>query len=452
MDRTIVLSPNTGQQIDRWTADTVAETETSLHQLNHSRRELESNIELRGQILDQLILAMNSVRGDLERLTVEEVGKKPEEAASEFDYAVSFISYCRELLSEFTFETCDATGRRIREAAPGIAFLIAPFNDPLAGITRKIAPAIAAGAPALVKPASLGMLCGQAMRDAFAKSDAAPFVRFASLDDPAVAENIIADPRVGIVSFTGSTPVGARVALAAAQGNKRAILELGGNAPFVVLADADLDKAMDDLVIRKLKAAGQACSSVNRVYVESSIYGRFRDMLVARARQTTAGPSTDDVDLAPLRTLRAAQQLESWSAQAQEKGERLIAGNAKASAEGDPFVFPFSIIETETNSIFDHIETFGPLLSIRPFDSLDDLLIDLEEERHALAAYFYTSDAQSLWPKLNHLRFGSIGVNTTAIQGPDAPTGGFGQAGVGREGGPWGLREFLCTINTRQGD
>lgn len=451
MDRTIVLSPNTGQQIDRWIADTATETDASLHQLHHSRRELESNIELRGRILDQLILAMNSVRGELERLTVEEVGKKPEEAAGEFDYAVSFISYCRELLSEFAFEHCDASGRRIREAAPGIAFLIAPFNDPLAGITRKIAPAIAAGAPALVKPASLGMLCGQAMRNAFEKSEAAPFVRFTSLDDPAVAEKIIADSRVGIVSFTGSTPVGAHVALAAAQGNKRAILELGGNAPFVVLADADLDTALDDLVIRKLKAAGQACSSVNRVYVESSIFGRFRDMLAERAKQTTAGPSTDDVDLGPLRTLRGAQQLENWSAQAQEKGEQLIAGNAKASGEGAPFVFPFSIVETETNSIFDHIETFGPLLSIRPFGDLDSLLSDLEHESHALVAYFYTGDPEGLWPRLKHLRFGSIGVNTTAIQGPDAPTGGFGQAGVGREGGPWGLREFLSTINMRQG-
>ncbi len=449
MDRTSVISPNTGQQIARWRADAPSVTENTLQTLHKARRKLEGNIELRIELLDELVAAMHQSRNELERLTVEEVGKKPEEASGEFEYALSFITYCRDLARNYSFETATDDGRLVREIAPGVAFLITPFNDPIAGITRKIAPALAAGAPVLVKPASLGMMCAQAMRDAFAKTETNGFVKFACLEDPAIAEALIADPRIGVVSFTGSSSVGNNVAVAAAKNNKRAVLELGGNAPFVVLADADLEKAVDDLVIRKLKAAGQACSSVNRVFVERSIYGRFRDILISRAEQTTLGRSTSGVDLGPVRTLRAARQLESWSNQALQAGERLLAGSAGAASEGEPILFPFHVIEAEQTSLFDEIETFGPLLSFRAFDSLDDLLATLEAEPHALVAYFYSADAHSLRPKLQHLRFGSIGINTTAIQGPEAPTGGFGEAGVGREGGAWGFREFLSTVNIR---
>ena len=285
MDRTSVISPNTGQQIARWRADAPSVTENTLQTLHKARRKLEGNIELRIELLDELVAAMHQSRNELERLTVEEVGKKPEEASGEFEYALSFITYCRDLARNYSFETATDDGRLVREIAPGVAFLITPFNDPIAGITRKIAPALAAGAPVLVKPASLGMMCAQAMRDAFAKTETSGFVKFACLEDPAIAEALIADPRIGVVSFTGSSSVGNNVAVAAAKNNKRAVLELGGNAPFVVLADADLEKAVDDLVIRKLKAAGQACSSVNRVFVERSIYGRFRDILIAASRR-----------------------------------------------------------------------------------------------------------------------------------------------------------------------
>ncbi len=450
MDCTTIFSPNTGRTYGRWRPDSPKTVAEHLAVLDQSRRELEGDVQRRVAVLDALIDAMETVRSELAQLTVDEVGKKPAEAADEIDYAISFLSYCRKLAREYRFTTA-VDGRTIREVAPGVALLITPFNDPLAGITRKIGPAIAAGASVLVKPAPLGMLCAQAMNAAFQSTSAASFVRFACLEDPSVTETLIMDPRVGVVSFTGSTRVGSIVAVAAAQNHKRAVLELGSNAPFVILADADLDRALDDLMARKLRAAGQACSSVNRVYVDRRVYLTFREMLIERVKRLTLGPSTTAVDLGPLRTAAAMQQLECWSVEAVSMGERLVAGSAKGAAEGEPFLFPMSVIEADSASLFDRIETFGPILSLRAFDQVDALLAVLEAERHALVAYFYTGCPEVLEPKLKNLRFGSIGLNTTAIQGADMPTGGFGEAGVGREGGPWGLREFLATINQRGG-
>ena len=236
-----------------------------------------------------------------------------------------------------------------------------------------------------------------------------------------------------------------------AAGGKKAVTELGGNCPFAVFSDADVDRAVRDLLDRKLKAAGQACSSVNRVFVEEGIYPVFRERLLECVETVKAGPSDLGVDLGPVRTREAADALADVVSRVREDGERLLTPAPHKVGDDSPFVFPLTVVESNDNSYFDRYETFGPLLSIRPFSRREVLLARLSRERHALAAYFYTGAPDALRPLLGGIRFGSIGINSTAIQGADVPTGGFRDAGIGREGGIWGMREFLTTVNCRLG-
>ena len=444
-----VFAPNTGLVFDRWQPMRAADVARAVGIADRGLDALEA-VETRRDVLGRCAEAMKSRRWTLADLVVREVGKKPDEALGEVDYAASFLDAARTALDEVRFEWQPEPERLVREVPYRVALLIAPFNDPLAGLTRKIGPALAAGATALVKPSRLGILCASALVDCFREAGAGEFVQLVAPEDNALVESLLADHRIGVASFTGSTEAGRRLAAAAAREGKRIILELGGNCPFVICEDADLDLALDDLMIRKLKAAGQACSSVNRVFVAKRRYAEARERLVERAARLRTGPSDEPgVELGPLRTHEATRALNDAVDRALGGGERLLSGTPSIPPPEAPFLFPCTVVECGETSWFDAYETFGPVLSVRPFESLDALLLRMETERHTLAAYFHTAEPEALLPRLRRLRFGSIGLNSTAIQGTDVPTGGFLDAGIGREGGVWGVREFLAPINHR---
>ena len=444
-----VVSPNDGLVFAHWHPDVDAERQ--LQHLAPGRRSLAGDRQLRRYILDGCIEGLQSARSELAALVVREVGKKPGEADAEIDYAISFLDHCRVLLDGFEFEQAIEPGRVVKNVGLGGAFLICPFNDPVAGLTRKIGPAIAAGCPVIVKPSSLAMLCARAMFEAFRRAGIGNEVQLLATGDPAIAGRVLGHGDIDIVSFTGSTAVGRELAAACAAQGKKAIMELGGNCPFVVFDDSDLGRAVEDLLERKLKAAGQACSSVNRVFVEDGIHAGFRERLMDRVGAVIAGPSDRGVDLGPVRTREAVGALVDATRLAIVGGERLLTTEPQAVGSDCPFVFPLTVVESEDDSLFDRYESFGPLMSIRRFAGREELLERLSRERHALAAYFYTGTPDALRPRLRGLRFGSIGINSTAIQGAHVPTGGFREAGMGREGGSWGMREFLATVNCRFG-
>ena len=445
-----VISPNDGRAFAEWRTATQQDADRLLGRLVSARRTLDGSLLRRQEILGLCIAGLRSVRSDLTALVVREVGKRPAEAEAEFDYAVSFLDHYRRLLDTVELRHEPEPGRLVTEVGAGGALLICPFNDPLAGLTRKIAPAIAAGCPAIVKPSSLAMLCASAVFEAFRNAGVGGEIQLLPASDPTIARQVIGHEEIGIVSFTGSTEVGRELSAVCAANGKRAVMELGGNCPFVVFNDADLEGAVSDLLERKLKAAGQACSSVNRVIVEGGIYARFRKRLLELAASVVAGPSDQGVDLGPVRTREAANQLVKMAADVQSDGEKLLTPMPKQVAAESSFVIPLTVVESGDCSRFDQIETFGPLLSVRKFAGREALLARLARERHALAAYFYTGQPGPLIRQLRDLRFGSIGINSTAIQGALVPTGGFRDAGFGREGGIWGLREFTTTINWRQ--
>jgi acyl-CoA reductase-like NAD-dependent aldehyde dehydrogenase len=441
-----LISPNTGTAIGEWTQAGPAEAETAVALLSAALPSIDP-LEARKAALDRLADGIDARREEIESTIVREVAKTPVEAAAELDYALSFVRYARSRLDEHDFDVEAGPHRRVRKVGYGTTLLIAPFNDPVAGLLRKIAPSLAAGSTALVKPSAAGTATALAIGAAIDAAGLGDLVRVLPVSGQ-VAERMIDDARIGLVSFTGSTATGLAVAARAASASKPAVTELGGNNPFVICTDADLDRAIDHLVARKLRAAGQACSAVNRVYVHRDRAGDVRERLAARAAEAVLGPSDrPGVTLAPVISAAAADRLRDLVATALAGGARALTPIPRGLEPDAPFLVPFTILDADGPTVLDHEEAFGPVLAVTAFDDERALFDRLAREQHALAAYIYTADPRRLGAGISRLRFGSLGINTTAVQAASAPTGGFRLAGVGREGGPWGLDAYLTTIN-----
>jgi len=427
----VIISPNTGAVIGQWTPDTGARIGAVLDGLPRAMAELASP-ETRRAILSRAIIALDRAREPLAAIIVAEVGKTPSEAADEVDYAQGFLQHALTQAPDATQGTGE---RRLRIVPAGPVLAIAPYNDPLAGIVRKIAPAIAAGCPVVVKPSALGHLTAQTLLDTL--SDAVPtgLVSMVNHTDRDVLDRLLADPRFRVLSFTGSTPTG--LAIAARAGLKRLVLELGGNNPFLVLEGADLDRAAADAVARKTRAAGQACSAQNRIYVVASLFNAFRTRFLDRLSAVTFGASDGGVTMGPVRSARDLDRLGA-----------LAAGGQAFGACPAPAPFAFGPVVLDDDAPLRHAEAFGPLVSLCSVPDRTAALALAAQEEQALVCYLYGEVSPA---DLAPLRFGSLGINSTRIQGAEVPTGGFRTAGIGREGGAWGLQEFQTTINERWG-
>lgn len=446
------VSPNDGCAFEHFVPDGpetlaahLAALDRALPAIRHPR--------VRRVLLQAFGARLQAMGPELVALVTREAGKPPAESRNEVDYALSFVHHAIASLDASLQPVSAAPDQRTDMLAAGIALLISPFNDPLAGLTRKIAPAIAAGCPVLVKPSPLGLATASrvlAALTAAAEETAPGAAALLVTEDPNLVGRAIAHPLTAVVSFTGSTATGRLVAETAGRHLVRPVLELGGNAPFVVLADADLEVAVTDLVDRKRKAAGQACSAVNRVFVSRDIYPQFRARLLDALAAVKTGPAdASEVEMGPVRTAGSVLRLERLVAKAKQQGERVI--GAGTGAKVAPFVFPLTVLEAEIGapSILDGEEAFGPLLSLRPFDDAARAIDQALRVRHALVAYLYGQDRACIAHFVEAARFGSIGINTTRIQGAEVPTGGFGDAGYGREGGAFGICEYLAPRNLR---
>ncbi len=428
-----VISPNSGQIIGQWQPDSPTMIGAALDNLAPASAAIAAPAD-RIALLQSIAAKLDHHRADLAAIIIAEVGKTPAEAMDEVDYAISFLTCGATSVSEAE-QPAASPDRRLRIVPAGPALAITPYNDPLAGIVRKIAPAIAAGCPVIVKPSALGHLTAMALFEAIAAVDQTRAATMVNHPDRDVLHRLIGDPRFRVLSFTGSTATG-RV-IAAGAGLKRLVLELGGNNPFLVLEGADLDLAVADAVARKIRAAGQACSAQNRIYVVASLFSAFRDRFLARLSAVTYGPSDAGVAMGPVRSARDIDRLSALAGDAPRFG---IASGAS------PFSFAPAVLPND--AALRHAEAFGPLLSLCSVPDRNAALALAQAEEQALVCYVYGDVSAA---ELAPLRYGSLGVNTTKVQAADVPTGGFGSAGVGREGGRWGLSEYLTTINERRG-
>ncbi len=384
----------------------------------------------------------------LAELMTREQGKPLTEARGEVAYGASFVEFFAEEAKRVAGETLPSPGsdKRVlvlREPV-GVVAAITPWNFPLAMITRKCAPALAAGCTVIIKPAEATPLTAlAAVRLAEQAGFPEGVINILTAANPApVGEVLTTDPRVRKVSFTGSTAVGKRLLAQCAGTVKKAAMELGGNAPFIVFDDADLDAAVEGAIASKFRNAGQTCVCTNRFLVQDGVYEAFLDKLVARVQSLSVGNGlTEGVQIGPLINQAAMDKVQRHVDDAVTKGARLLCGG-QAHDLGQYFYTPSVVADVTADMLVTCEETFGPLAPVIRFEK-DEEAIDLANATpYGLAAYFYANDYRRIWRTMEGLDFGMVGVNEGIISTELAPFGGVKESGLGREGSHHGLEEF----------
>ncbi|WP_416140096.1 NAD-dependent succinate-semialdehyde dehydrogenase [Halomonas sp. HK25] len=385
---------------------------------------------------------------ELARLMTLEQGKPLAESRGEVAYGASFVEFYAEEAKRVAGETLPSHGidKRIlvfREPI-GVVAAITPWNFPLAMITRKCAPALAAGCPVVIKPAEATPLTALALaRLAELIGFPAGVINVVTASRPAaIGEVLTTDPRVRKISFTGSTPVGKRLLAQCAGTVKKASMELGGNAPFIVFDDADLDAAVEGAVTSKYRNAGQTCVCTNRLLVQAGVYDAFIEKLAARVAELKVGSGLDEgVMQGPMINAAAVEKVEAHIADALEKGGRLVCGG-KPHALGGTFFEPTVIADVTEEMRVAREETFGPLAPIFRFETDEDAIAMANATEFGLAAYFYARDYRRIWHVMEALEYGMVAVNEGILSTELAPFGGVKESGLGREGSHHGLDEF----------
>ncbi|EEA01010.1 succinic semialdehyde dehydrogenase [Burkholderia sp. H160] len=403
----------------------------------------------RGEVLRRWFELVIEHREDLATLITLEEGKPLAEARGEIDYAASFLRWFGEEATRVRGDLIPAvkeTQRIIALREPiGVCAAITPWNFPAAMITRKAGPALAAGCTMVVKPASQTPLTALALAALAERAGVPPgvFNVVTGTDTRAIGGELTANPLVRKITFTGSTEVGRTLLAQAAQTVKKCSMELGGNAPFIVFDDADLDAAADGIVAAKFRNTGQACISANRVLVQSSVYDALSARVVERVARLRVGNGLDaNVDLGPLIDDAAVAKVEEHIGDALAKGARLLYGGRR-HALGGTFFEPTVLRDVTPSMLIAHEETFGPVAPLIRFDSDDDALTMANDSEYGLAAYLYSRDAARIWRNAARLESGMVGINCGLISNEVAPFGGVKQSGLGREGSHLGIDEFL---------
>ncbi len=387
---------------------------------------------------------------DLARLMTREQGKPLAEARVEVNYGNGFVRWFAEEARRVYGDIIPAPSGDRRVLAlkqpVGVVAAITPWNFPVAMITRKIAPALAAGCTVVVKPPELTPLCALALAELARRAGLPPGVlnMVTTSDAPAIGEVFTADPRVRKLSFTGSTAVGKRLMAACAGTVKKVSLELGGNAPFIVFDDADLDAAVRGLIACKFRNAGQTCISANRVLVQDGIYDRFVAALCDQVAALTVGNGFDaGVRIGPLITERAREKVERLIADALAKGARIRLGGRALPELGPRFYAPTVLENVDATMALDCEEIFGPVIPLQRFADEDEAIARANATPYGLAAYFYAQGQARTWRVAEALDYGLVGANEALISNEMAPFGGMKESGIGREGSKYGIAEFL---------
>ncbi|MDQ5917650.1 MAG: succinate-semialdehyde dehydrogenase / glutarate-semialdehyde dehydrogenase [Pseudomonadota bacterium] len=393
----------------------------------------------------ELILAHSD---DLARMITAECGKPLAEAKGEVGYGASFVEWFAEEAKRAYGETIPpvvADKRLITIKQPiGVCAAITPWNFPLAMITRKVAPAIAAGCTVVVKPAEQTPLTALALAKLAHEAGLPPGVFNVITGDPvAIGGVLTASPIVRHLSFTGSTEVGRLLMAQSAPTIKKLALELGGNAPFIVFDDADVDAAVEGVLIAKYRNTGQTCVCANRILVQGGVYQAFAEKLAARVAQLQVGAGSEPgVVQGPLIDGAGLQKVEAHIADAVAKGARVLTGG-KRHARGGNFFEPTVLSGVTREMRVAREETFGPVAPLFPFQTEEDAIAMANDTEFGLAAYFYSRDIGRCFRVGEALEYGMVGVNTGLISNEVAPFGGVKQSGIGREGSKYGLEEYL---------
>ena len=397
---------------------------------------------------------------DLGALISMEQGKPLAEGRGEVAYAASYIEWFAQEATRANGDVIPAPvpGRRmfaLREPV-GVVAAITPWNFPAAMIARKIAPALAAGCTVVCKPAEDTPLTSLALvflaQEAGVPPGVLNIVTASRERTPAVVDVWLDDARVRKITFTGSTPVGKHLARRSADTLKKLSLELGGNAPFIVFEDADLDAAVEGLMAAKFRNGGQTCVCPNRVFVHAAVHDAFADRLVARVGALKVGPASEPASqIGPMINARAIEKIERHVRDAIARGARVLVGGERLAALGPNYYAPTVLADADATMACACEETFGPVVPLTRFEHEAEVVAAANDTPFGLAAYFYSRDARRIWRLADALEAGIVGINEGALAAEAAPFGGVKESGYGREGSVHGLDDYLHTKYVCQG-
>ena len=385
---------------------------------------------------------------DLAVIMTSEQGKPLREARGEIAYAASFVEWFAEEGKRVYGDVLPANNLDCRvvvlKQPVGVVAAITPWNFPSAMITRKVAPALAAGCTAVVKPAPQTPFSALALA-ALGERAGIPegVLNIVTGDAESIGSELTAHPLVRKLSFTGSTRVGKLLMRQCADTVKRLSLELGGHAPFIVFDDADLDGAVQGALASKYRCSGQTCVCANRIFVQAAIHDTFVDRFAAASAALQVGNGMDNAtDLGPLISHAAVDKVEHHIRDATARGARIVTGG-KRHALGGTFFEPTVLRGVTPDMLVMQEETFGPVSPVTSFRDEADVIALANDTEYGLAAYFYSRDIGRAWRVAEALEYGMVGINTGILSAENVPFGGVKQSGIGREGSKYGIEEYL---------
>lgn len=459
VDRPIaVINPATGDHL----AD-VPDMDASLtHQAIESAErasQREIPISQRRKWLEDIVHLLNKHQSNLSRIITLEQGKPLHESVAEVQYAAGFFQYFSQHLEHLHPTALTEHPRQlnwtIHHRPAGVVGLITPWNFPLAMLAKKLSAALATGCAIVAKPAEMTPLTAIALWNLLhtLDLDAGRANLVVGQPEP-IGSALCTHPAVRLISFTGSTEVGRLLMGMAAPHIKRLSLELGGNAPFIVLEDADLPKAVDALMSNKFRCAGQTCVCANRIYVQASIEQEFIKLAAKRISSLVVGNGLDPkTQIGPLIHRRAFDKVDRHVKEALAGGAQKVAGTdrQRPSHEWGAFYAPTMLRNVNSRMLVSQQETFGPVVAVQAFQTVDEAATLANATPYGLAAYVFGRDERTMADLVRRLRFGHVGWNTSAGPTPEAPFGGMKQSGFGREGGIEGLMEFCDSQTVARG-
>ena len=403
----------------------------------------------RSNILSNWYQLIMKNQDDLATILTLEQGKPLGEAKGEIAYGASFIEWFAEEAKRVYGDTIPGhqAGKRIviLKQPVGVVAALTPWNFPNAMITRKVAPALAAGCTVIIKPAEDTPLSALALAQLALEAGFPPgVVNVLPTSNPAeVGEVLTSSPIVRKLSFTGSTEVGKLLMKQCAGTVKKLSLELGGNAPFIVFDDADIDAAVEGAIASKYRNAGQTCVCANRIYVQAAIYDQFTTRFTKAVNNLRIGNGMEaGVDIGPLINEKALKKVKDLLGEARKKGAKLLLGGEVSSDY--PYVFqPTVLTHVNSDMRLSQEEIFGPVAPIYRFETVDEVIALANDTAVGLAAYFYGNNNSLIWKVAEALEYGMVGINTGMISTAVAPFGGIKESGFGREGSKYGIEDYL---------
>ena len=386
---------------------------------------------------------------DLAQILTAEMGKPIAEARGEIGYGASFIRWFAEECRRIDGDIIPGHQRDKRilvlKQPIGVVGSITPWNFPNAMIARKVAPALASGCTFVGRPAELTPLSATVMAVLGERAGIPKGVLniVTGSDAAEMGKELCENTKVRKLTFTGSTRVGSILMQQCAGDIKKLSLELGGNAPFIVFNDADIDKAIEGCMISKFRNAGQTCVCANRIYVQSEVYDEFAEKLAAAMAGLSIGNGADETTkIGPLINANGLAKVEDHLTDATSKGAKVISGGKRSDA-GDLFFEPTVLTGVTNDMKVTREETFGPLAPLFKFETDDEVIERANDTEFGLACYFYSNDLSRVWKVTEELEYGIVGVNTGIISSAEGPFGGVKQSGLGREGSKYGIDDFL---------